>query len=242
MLGVLSAHHNATMDGSGASVPWDELILSGNLQKLLQAIVTRLDKHDGLIAGKRYFATTMRRSTCSVLPAEYRSVPVHVPRATHPWCWWRRELCRVGRPMPQLKRCLVTAACPRSHPAAPGGYQLHTAVYERHAKICARVLPRGVHRCSSSRCLYPPCVPISANDNDQDKEMVVIEKKEVRLVSAPMGVVVVVGPWLCSGTVWFRQSLVGKVYPLKVCLAVLHPTPAHIHHRRHSQGDVLYDT
>jgi len=40
------------MDGSGASVPWETLIGSGNLQKLLQAMVTRLDKHDNLIASK----------------------------------------------------------------------------------------------------------------------------------------------------------------------------------------------
>ena len=41
------------MDGSGASVPWEELIGSGNLTKLLQAMVSRLDKHDNLIASKR---------------------------------------------------------------------------------------------------------------------------------------------------------------------------------------------
>ena len=40
------------MDGSGAAVPWDELVVDGNLQKLLKAIVQRLDRHDKAIAGQ----------------------------------------------------------------------------------------------------------------------------------------------------------------------------------------------
>lgn len=34
------------------SIPWDELIASGNLKKLLHAMVQRLDRHDAAIAGK----------------------------------------------------------------------------------------------------------------------------------------------------------------------------------------------